>query len=150
MGAPANEIERQIKETRDRIDENLGALERRAASNAMRYGRIAAVVIGLALAGGAGLVLYRRLRRPTLKDRLENMSVQSLRELADQVTARIKKPLPSVKLTVNEKSETEPGVVESIVRKVGPAIVGSASTALIERTIRPVDSDERHDSPHYD
>jgi hypothetical protein len=59
MGASAREIERQIRETRDRIDANLRRLESRAASSATRYGLIGAAVVG-ALAVGAGFLIYRR------------------------------------------------------------------------------------------
>jgi hypothetical protein len=61
MGASADEIDRQINETRDHIDQNLGVLEKRAASNAMRYGRIAAVVLGVVIVAGAGVLIYRRM-----------------------------------------------------------------------------------------
>lgn len=135
MGASANEIDRQIKETRDRIDENLGELEERATSNVVRYGRVAAVALGVVVAGGVAFVLYRRFRKPTLKDRLQGMSVESLRDLADEMAARLKKPLPSVTLTVNDRN-LEPGMLQSIVRKVAPAIVGTASTVLMQKVTR--------------
>jgi len=137
MGASAREIERQIKETRERMDENLTVLEQRAASNAVRVGKIVAVAAGVAAAVVGGIFIYRRVRRPTLKDRFKGMSLGSLSEVA----SRAKKPLPTVKVTVNEKSE-EPGTVETILRKVAPAIVGTASTALIERVARPADETE--------
>ncbi len=67
MGASSDEIERQIKETREHIDENLGVLEHRAASNAQScYGKIAAVVVvrSVAVAGAVGVLIYRRMNRP--------------------------------------------------------------------------------------
>ena len=73
MGASAREIEQQIKETRERMDENLEVLEHRAASSAVRYGKIAAVVVGAAALAGAGFLLWRRTRRPTLKGRLASL-----------------------------------------------------------------------------
>lgn len=135
MGASADEIDRQIKDTRDRMDENLEVLEKRATSKAVRYGKLAALVIGAAAVGGAGFLLYRRLRKPTLKDRLQGMSIGSLRGWADELTARLKR-LPSVTLTVNERGDEEPGVFENIVRRVAPAAVGTASTALLHRMTR--------------
>ncbi|MGH7764999.1 MAG: hypothetical protein ACREOM_11370 [Candidatus Dormibacteraceae bacterium] len=137
MGASTHEIDRQIKETRDRMDENLDSLEKRATSSAMRYGKVAAAILCAAALGGAGFLLYRRLRKPQLKDRLRGMSMGSLRDLADEVAARLKKPLPSLTLTVSDPREEEPGVFESIVRRVAPAVVGTASTALMERVSRP-------------
>jgi hypothetical protein len=157
MGASADEIDRQISETRDHIDQNLGALEKRAASNAMRYGRIAAVVLGVATVAGVGVLVYRRMNRPSRREQLQGMLLEvlkdlpdSLRDLPDEVTSRLKKPLPSVKVVVNgEEAGQEPGMLESVVRKVAPAVVGTASTALIERFTRSSEP-ERSAVPAYD
>jgi len=139
MGASAREIERQIKETRERMDNNLNQLEDRAASNAVRYGRIAAIVVGVVAIGGAGFLLYRRMHRPTLKDRLDDLSIENLRELAEAVSGRLKGQLPSVTVKVNEPTPREPGTIESIVRRVAPAMLGTVSTALLERVSRRSD-----------
>jgi len=136
MGASAHEIDGQIKETRDRLDENLGALEQRATSNAVRFGKIAAVIAGAAALGAGGFLLYRRFRRPSLKDRLQGMSLESLKDMADETAAYLKERVPSVTLTINDRSEAQPGTLESIIRKVAPAIVGTASTAIIDRVTR--------------
>ena len=151
MGSSADEIDRQINETRDHIDQNLGVLEKRATSNAIRYGRIAAVVLGVVTVAGAGVLIYRRMNRPSRRKQVQNMLIealkdlpQTLRDLPDDVTTRLKKPLPSVKVVVNgEEGAHEPGTLESVVRRVAPAVVGTASTALIERFTRPPDSAER-------
>lgn len=152
MGASADEIDRQIKETRDHMDKNLGVLEQRAASKAARYGRIVAVAIGVAALAGAGIVIYRRMNQPSRREQLERMLIQALkdlpdtvRDLPDEVTNRLKKPLPSVKVVVNGEDQARgPGTLEGIVRKVAPAVVGTASTALIDRFTRPPDlTDER-------
>lgn len=148
MGAAADEIDRQIKETREHIDEKLGVIEQRAASNAMRYGRIAAIVFGVVAVAGTGLLIYRRINRPSRREQLKSMLLEalkdlpdSLRELPDEMTARLKRPLPSIKVVVNGEDEAqEPGTLEGIVRKVAPAVVGSASTALIGRFTRLSDS----------
>jgi len=139
MGASAREIERQIKETRERMDNNLNQLEDRAASNAVRYGRIAAIVVGVVAIGGAGFLLYRKMHRPTLKDRLDDLSIENLRELAEAVSGRLKGQLPSVTVKVNEPTPQEPGTIESIVRRVAPAMLGTVSTALLERVSRRSD-----------
>jgi hypothetical protein len=96
MGTSAREIEQEIKQTRNRLDKNLAVLEQRAASNAIRVGKIVAVVAGAAAGVVGGLLLYRRLRGLTLKDRLTGMS---------------------------------PG-------KFRPALVRTASTAILERIAR--------------
>jgi hypothetical protein len=110
MGASAHDIASQTNEARDRIDENLGALEQRATSNAVRFGKIAAIASAAALVAG-GFVLYRHLTRLSLKDRLQGTSLESLRDLADEMSAHLKERVPSVKLTVN-----------GIIRRVTPAI----------------------------
>lgn len=133
MGSSAREIEREIKETRDRLDVNLNELEGRAATNAVRYGRIVAVVAGVAAAGLVGFLVWRRTRKPALKDRLDALSLESLRELADEVSGRLRERLPSVTVRVNEEQPHEPGAVEAIVRKVAPAVLGTASTAILRR-----------------
>jgi hypothetical protein len=151
MGAAADEIDRQIKQTRDHIDENLGVLERRAASKAMRYGRIAVVVIGVVAVAGTGLLIYRRVNRPSRREQLQSMLIEalkdlpdSLRELPDEVTSRLKRPLPSIKVVVNGEGEAkEPGMLKGIVRKVAPTVVGTASTALIGRFTRPADKTDK-------
>ena len=150
MGASAIDIDRQIKETRDRMDENLGELEERAASNTRRYGKIAAVVVGMVVVGGASFALYRRYRKPSLKDRLHGMSVESLRDLADEIATRLKKPLPSVTLTINDRREEDPGMLQSILRRVAPAIVGTASTALMEKVIDEPAVALRGSAPAFD
>jgi transposase len=152
MGTAADEIDRQIKATRDHMDENIGVLEQRAASKAVRYGRIVAIALGVGALAGAGVLVYRRMNQPSRREQLRRMLIDALkdlpdsvRDLPDEVTTRLKKPLPSVKVVVNgEDQATEPGALESIVRKVAPAVVGTASTALIGRFTRPPDlSDER-------
>lgn len=134
MGASAREIEQQIKDTRQRMDQNLSVLEDRAASSAVRYGTIAVVVVGAAALAVAGVLIYRRVRRRTLKARLQALSPETLRELADELTSRMKKPLPTVRVTVSEKG-VEPGTLQSIVRRVAPALVATASTSLVKRIV---------------
>ena len=147
MGASADEIDRQISETRDHIDQNLGVLEQRAASGAMRYGRVAAAVLGAVAAAGAGVLIYRRFNRASRREQLQSRLLaalkdlpDTLRDLPDEVTSRLKKPLPSITVVVNgEDGAKEPGTLESIARKVAPAVVTTASGALIDRLTRQPD-----------
>jgi len=104
MGASAREIERQIKETRARMDRNLSRLEGRAARGAWRYGRVAAAVVGVAIVAGAGLLIYRRMHRPTLRDRLDDLSVDNLRVLIAEAADQIRERVPSVTRRFNEKT----------------------------------------------
>ncbi len=141
MGASAREIEREIKATRERMDENLTRLEGRAASDAARYGRIVAVVLGVVALGGAAFLVYRRTRRPTLRDRLDGLSLANLRTLAAAATGRWKDRLPSVTVRVNEKTDEEPGTLETILREVAPALVATAGSALLQRVAGPPDDE---------
>ena len=136
MGSSAREIEREIRATRDRLDVNLNELEGRAASNAVRYGRMAAAAAGVAALGAVAYFVWRRTHRPTLRDRLDGLSLDSLRELATDVSGRLKEQMPSVTVRVNEQQAEEPGTVESILRRVAPAVLGTASTAVLQRVAR--------------
>jgi hypothetical protein len=155
MGASTDDIDRQIKETRDQIDENLGTLEQRAVSSALHYGRIAAIVLGAAVITGASVLIYRRVNRRNRREKLRSMLAQALKDLpgslhdgADELKTRLKKPLPSVKVVINgDEAAAQPGTLESIVRRVAPAVVSTASGAVIDRLGR---STERSAIPAYD
>jgi glutathione S-transferase len=138
LGASAREIERQIKETRERMDHNLTRLEGRAASNARRYRVVAGTAAGVALVAAAAFLVYRRTHRPSLRDRVNELSLADLRTLVD----RLKDAAPSLTVRINEKTEEEPGIVRTILRKVAPALVGTAGTALLQRIA--VAPDDRH------
>ncbi len=148
MGPSTDQIEREIRETRERLDENLELLEDRAVSNAVRYGRIAAVALVVTAAGVAGFLMYRRMRRPAVKERLERLSPESLRELAVEIGTHVKERFPSVTVTINEKKEPEPRPLQSILRRVAPTILGSASTAVIEKLTRHPDEREGRRPAH--
>ena len=146
MGPSADEIDRQIRK-REQIDENFDVLEHRAASNAVRYGKIAAVVVGVVAVAGVGVLIYRRMNRPTRSEKLRSMVIEALKDLPDtfrdlpeEVSSRLRRPLPSIKVVVNAEEPEEPGTLERIVRRVAPAVVGTASSAVIERFTRTSDS----------
>jgi len=161
MGNSADQIDRQIRETREQIDENLGVLQQRAASNAARYGKIAALVVGVAAIATAGVLIYRRVYRPTRSEQLRRLLVEalkdlpdSLRELPDEVATKLKRPLPSIKVVVNAEDEaSERGMLESIARRVAPALAGTASSAVIgrfSRSSQPEDARVGSTVPAYD
>jgi hypothetical protein len=158
MGSSEDEIDRQIKEAREHIDENLGVLEERAASNAVRFAKIAAVIVGVVAVAGAGVLIYRRMNRRTRTEQLRSMLVDalrdlpdSLRDLPDEVSTRLKRSLPTIKVVVNGEEAGEVGTLEQIVRRVAPAVVGSASTAVIERFTRSPDHESsRSTAPAID
>jgi hypothetical protein len=139
MGASAREIEREIRETRDRMDANLTRLVGTAATRAARYGRWATVGVGVLAAAGIAILVYRRTRKPKLRDRLSGASIHRLRDLLE----KSRDELPSVTVKVNDRSERESGTVEAVARRVAPAIIGAASTAVLERIARPAEPDTR-------
>jgi hypothetical protein len=133
MGASAREIERQIKETREHMDENLTRLEGSAATSAERYGRIAAVAAGVILVGAVAFIVYRRTRKPTLPDSISDVSVERVRELVEKLRAE----LPSVTVTVSDKSNRESGRFEGVMSTVAQALVGTLTSALLQRIAGP-------------
>jgi hypothetical protein len=146
MGSSSDEIDRQIRETREHIDENLGLLEERATTDAVRYGRIVAIAFGVAVIAGAGILIYRRVTRPSRLERLHSRLIDTLRELPgslrdmpEEVVSRLKKPLPSIQLVINGRDEASPGTFEGIVRKVAPAVVGTATSAVMGRLGRRIE-----------
>src|SRR5690348_8173608 len=134
MGASAREIEQQIKETRDRMDENLGVLEGRAARGAKRYGKIGVAVVAAVGVAAAGYFVWRKTRRPALKNRLEQLSPESLHDLVEEVIAHLKKPVSA--------QDGRPGTLESVFRKVAPPVVGTAAAGLLRRVSAPPAEDE--------
>ena len=151
MGRSEDEIDRQVREARERIDANVGVIEERADFDAARYAKIAAVIVGVAVVAGAGVLIYRRMYRRTRAEQLRSMLVEalrelpdSLRELPDEVSTRLKRSLPTIKVVVNGEEAGEPGALERIVRRVAPAVVGNVSTAVMERFTRPSGPGDAH------
>ncbi|HET9781055.1 MAG TPA: hypothetical protein VFR33_04680 [Candidatus Dormibacteraeota bacterium] len=121
------------------MDANLARLEGSASTTAARYGRMAAAGAGVLVVAAVAFIVYRRTRKPTLRDRLNGVSVERVRDLVE----KLREELPSVTVTVNDGKNSEPGMFESIVRKVAPAMIGTASTALFERMSRPPDTESQ-------
>ncbi len=93
MGALSAEIDQEIRETRGELDEKLGILERRAASGARVYGRVAAGVAVGVLAVVLGLVIYRRRRDRKVVNQLHEALIDA-RDLPADMISRPKARLP--------------------------------------------------------
>ena len=149
MGASTDEIDRQISSTRDQIDANLDVLERRAASGARRVGAFAAagLVAGLAVAGVVYLV-YRKVRKPSLAERVHEMLPAAVADLPDDIKSRLKaRPF---KVVITDRSEdAEPGMWASIGKRVAPTLVSSAFGAVMAQASRrrPSETDEAGAAP---
>ncbi|TMC09776.1 MAG: hypothetical protein E6J30_03770 [Chloroflexi bacterium] len=134
MGAPTDEIGRQIAETRDHVDENLTILEKRAAANARRVAIIVAagVAAGLVVGGGAFLI-YRHMRKPGMSERLHDMIPDALTDLPETIRTRFKGRPVKVVISSGEDRES---VWESIARKVAPAVATTMVGAVTARIVR--------------
>ncbi len=136
MGASADEIDRQITSTREQIDANLDVLERRAASGAKRVGVVVAagLVAGLAL-GGVAYLVYRKVRRPSLADRLQDVLPDVLTDLPDGIKSRFRdRPF---KVVITDRSEeARPSTWESIGQRLAPTVVSSAVSAVMAQAMR--------------
>ena len=138
MGDSSDEIDRQIREARSRLDQELEVEEDRAESSARQYWRVAAGVgVGLA-AVVIGVMVYRRYRKRSLVRQLRDALVESVRDLPDEVTSKLEDGFPiGVVVTdkVHELSDLA-GAWAGIAGKVAPAVVGSAVGAVVSRLVR--------------
>jgi hypothetical protein len=125
MGPSGDEIGRKARETREQIDENLEGVEQDAEPDTARYVRLAAVVIGAVAVATAGVLIYRRIKRPARREQLRRMLVEALedlpdmlQDLPDEIVRTIKKPLPSIKVVVNpEVGAKVRGALENVIRR---------------------------------
>ncbi|MEP6752563.1 MAG: hypothetical protein ABI959_07445 [Candidatus Dormiibacterota bacterium] len=134
MGASSAEIDQEIKDTRGELDKTLGVLESRAAKGARLYGRVAAgVALGVA-AVVVGVIVYRRRRHKTVARRLHRVLFDTVRDLPEEMTSRLKKKLP-IKVTITNKDADGGGgnAWTSIAGKIAPTLVGSATAAVMAR-----------------
>lgn len=133
MGASSAEIDQEIKDTRRELDEKLAILERRAASGARVYGRVAAVVAVGVVAVVLGVVIYRRRRDRKMVRQLHEALID-IRNLPADVISRLKDKLP-IKVVVTDRAhdESAPNAWVSLAQKIAPTVVGSAAGAVASR-----------------
>ena len=134
MGASSAEIDQEIKAAREELDETLGVLERRAARGARVYGRVAAgVVVGVAVVV-VGVMVYRRRQQKTVVNRLHHVVFQSLRDLPEEMTSKLKKKLP-IKVVITDKDDEGGGgsAWSGFAAKIAPTLIGSATGAVMAR-----------------
>ena len=134
MGASSAEIDQEIRETRSELDQKLDVLERRAKASARVYGRVAAGVAVGVLAVAIGVVIYRRRRDRAFAKQLHHVLFESVRDLPEKVTSRLKYKLPiKVVVTDNAHEESASNAWVSIAQKIAPTVVGSAAGAVVAR-----------------
>ena len=134
MGASSAEIDQEIRDTRNELDHKLAVLERRATSGARKYGRYAAVAAVGILAVGIGAVIYRRRRDRAVVKQLHRVVFETIRDLPQEVTSRLKESLP-IKVVVSDKahSESTPNPWTGLAHTIVSTIVGSAAGAVVAR-----------------
>jgi hypothetical protein len=134
MGASSAEIDQEIKDTRGELDQTLSVLERRASTGMRRYGRIAAGVgVGLA-AVVVGVVVYRRSRKKNVVRQLHRVLFESVRDLPDEVTSKLKKKLP-IRVVITDRADEQSAgnAWAGLAGKIAPTLVGSATAAVMSR-----------------
>jgi hypothetical protein len=137
MGASSAEIDQEIRDTRSELDQTLGVLERRAASGARTYGRVAAAVAAGLLAVVVGVVVYRRRRQKNVARQLHRVLFESVRDLPEEVTSKLRKRLP-IKIVITDRAEEDSAgnVWTGLAGKIAPSVVGSATGAVMSRLRR--------------
>jgi hypothetical protein len=130
MGASSAEIDQEIRATREELEETIGVLERRAATGARFYARVAAGVAAAAAVVVVGVIIYRRRRHKNAVKQL----FESVRDLPVDVTSSLKKKLP-IRVTISGRDDDSgaPGAWTGIAGKIGPSLVGSATGAVLAR-----------------
>ena len=141
MGASSAEIDQEIREARGELEQKLGVLEKRAASGARFYGRVAAgVAVGVLLVA-IGVIVYRRRQDRALVKQLQHRLLETMRDLPEEVTSKLKEKLP-IKVVVTDRAhdESTPSAWVSLAQKIPPTVVGSVAGALISRMRTPTDT----------
>jgi hypothetical protein len=91
MGTFAGKITNQMKEGRQTIRRSLGEIEEQIGTeNMSRAGMVVAGVMVAALAVGVGWMVYQRRRRRSLIERLQAAIPDAVKDLPDEVRARVK------------------------------------------------------------
>jgi hypothetical protein len=136
MRISADDIDRRLNEMNDNTDDNGDFLEARNPSNIRRYGRMVAIGFGVLVLTGASYLVYRRVKRRSTAQRLRTTLLDSLRELPHEASSRLKESIPAVKVVVSERAAEGVGTLEAMARRVVPAAVGTATTAVLEHFSR--------------
>lgn len=149
MGTSADEIARQIAETREDMGDKIITLRDRsevAVERGKRTLLVAAAVGGaVAVAVVAAVVAYRMSRPPTTRERLERVLPRqvwmTLRQLRDSWELGVRKQVPPMRLYVGDKQvgEEPPSsglqkIALRLAQAAGTAIGGALVQRILQRT----------------
>jgi hypothetical protein len=136
MGSSAAEIDKQITSTREHLDANLDVLEKRAASGAKRVATMAAIglVAGLAV-GGAAYFVIRRMRRPSLGDRVHAALPDAFSGLRGDLKKRFGGRPFKVVITSAGDGDGD-SIWKSTASKVVPTVATTAVSALMAQVMK--------------
>ena len=130
MGTSSAQINDEIESTRSHLDRNLDVLERRATSGLKRAGMMGGIGIAAGLlVGGIAFLAYRRLHKPTVRDRVQE-AMPDFSDFQKELKKRFgNKPF---KIVITSADVDERGSVwESTARRVAPGLITSAASAVM-------------------
>jgi hypothetical protein len=137
MGTTSAQINNQINSTRDQIDANLDVLEKRAASNMRRAAIIGGASAAAALVvGGIAFVAYRRMHKPTFRERVQHAMPDSWMDFQKDMRKRLGNRPFKVVISSADTDENGESVWESTARKVAPTLITSAASALMAQAMK--------------
>ncbi|TMB45621.1 MAG: hypothetical protein E6J53_06055 [Chloroflexi bacterium] len=97
MSTIADEISNQVKARQKTIERSIADIQSQIdqmdRETLQRAGMVVGAVVALSVAVGVGWVIYRRSRRRTLVERLQDAIPEAVRDLPDQVRERARKAL---------------------------------------------------------
>lgn len=129
MGTSAEEIERQVDQTRGDLDRTIDVIEGRVETTVRRLlpAVLAALVTGTAMIAG-GYLLYRARRKPTLAERVAAVIPDGVVKMGDSARRRLREGIPPTRIYIGDRliGEEPPA---SAWQKIGLRLAQSAGTA---------------------
>lgn len=147
MGNSADEIARQIAETRDDMENKIITLRDRSEIAVQRGKRTvyaaAAIGAGLAVAVAAAVIVYRMSRPPTTRERLARILPRqvwmSLQQIRDSWELGVRKQVPPMRLFIGDKQvgeEPPSSGFQKIALRVAQAAGTAIGGALVHRIMQ--------------
>ena len=154
MGASSDQLDQQIADVRGSMESKIVELRERSRATVRRSARIALIVVGSAAAIGAaigaGYVIYRMTRPPTIGERFERVVPpawwSNLRHLRERFELGLRKQVPPVRLYVGDHQvgeEPASSTWEKIAIKAAQAAGTAAAAAVVSRLVSILRGQER-------